>query len=317
MVQLTLGSGTAAGQVSNLSQVSLKLRPGTSFVEVAGGERVAGVRVDASMRFALRPDLYGTDVFYAASMAIFAGKDKVSLPIENYLLCVLNPDAAVLCTWDAGRDGARVSISPGQAESGNSRPWTLVFPTRLDMARLGVGLLEAPGICRSEDLADTAAKFPENEVVSLQPAWTAPFPARWYTLICHDERPGAIPVSICLSRPGRWPAEFCAGKLEIWAKSGSCGQRTTASTNRTVAAWYDGKTVGPGPGKALRAVQHRVELPNGRVAQTPDSALTVIDLLREMAPETWEQSLGHQGPGAAGKVPRRGEDGHGPLCRAL
>ena len=316
VVQLTLGSGTAANQVSNLSQVSLKLRLGTSFVEVAGAQRVAGVRVNASMRFALRPDLYGTDVFYSASMASFAGENKVSLPIESYLLCVLNPDSAVLCTWDVGGRNPSLHLSG----AGRERQFTALdigFPDRREHGRsIRVGLLEAPGICRWEDLANKAAQFPENEVVSLQPAWTAPFPARWYTLICHDEQARGnsslhLPVET-------WPL---AGRIR--GEAGNMGQERTAvdggrpSAQTIPCRLVRRKEVGIGPGEALRAVQRRVELPNG--ARSPDARLgtdgdrpSAGDGSRDLGTDA-----GRQGPGAAGKVPRRGEDGHGPLCRAL
>ncbi len=316
VVQLTLGSGTAANQVSNLSQVSLKLRLGTSFVEVAGAQRVAGVRVNASMRFALRPDLYGTDVFYSASMASFAGKNKVSLPIESYLLCVLNPDSAVLCTWDVGGRNPSLHLSG----AGRERQFTALdigFPDRREHGRsIRVGLLEAPGICRWEDLANKAAQFPENEVVSLQPAWTAPFPARWYTLICHDEQARGnsslhLPVET-------WPlaGRIRAGRLEIWTKSGPLWTEDDRQHKPYRAAWYDGKRWGLDLEKPCGPFSIALNYPMGRVAQTPDSVLTVIDLLREMAPETWEQMLDVKGLEQRGKYQGEGKMVMAP-CAAL
>ena len=57
VVQLTLGGEAKVGEASNLSQVSLKLRTGRSFVEIADAQRIAGCagrRCDA-IRLQARP----------------------------------------------------------------------------------------------------------------------------------------------------------------------------------------------------------------------------------------------------------------------
>ena len=54
----------------------------------------------------------------------------------------------------------------------------------------------------------------------------------------------------------------------------------------------------------------------GRVTQTPDSALTVIDLLREMLPATWEQVLDLKGLEQRGKYQGEGKMIMAP-CAAL
>ncbi len=319
VVQLTLGSDAAGGQAPDVSRVSLKLRPGRSFVEVADAERVAGVRVGDSMRYALRPDLYGTNVFYAPSMAIFAGKDKVPLPVENYLLGVLNPDAAVLCTWDA--NGGKVSLHlSGAGRERQFRALDIGLPNyhaeRGHRKSVFVGLLGAPGICRWEDLADAASKFTASEVVSLQPSWTAPFSARWYTLICHDQRAGGdsslhLPVVA-------WPlaGRIRAGKLEVWAKSGEMWTEDDRQHKPRRAAWYDGKRWGLDLEKPCGPFRVALNYPMGRVTQTPGSALTVIDLLRETLPETWDQVLDLKGLEQRGKYQGEGKMVMAP-CTAL
>ena len=313
VVQLTLGSDATAGQIANLSQVSLKLRAGRSFVEVADAQRIAGVRVGASMRFAFRPDLYGTDVFYAPTMAIFAGKDKVALPVENYLLGVLSPDAAVLCTWGAGGQKASLNLSVAGPLSATSsvrqfNALDISLPDQhAERESVCVGFMDATGICRWEGLADTAAKSSGSDIVSLQPSWTAPFPARWYTLVYHDEPAGRdsslhLPIET-------WPlaGRIRAGKLEVWAKSGEMWSEDDRQHKPRRAAWYDGKRWGLDMEQPNGPFGVALNYPMGRVTQTPASALTVIDLLRETLPESWEQVLDLKGLEQRGKYQGEGK----------
>lgn len=316
VVQFTLGGGATVGQASNLSQVSLKLRAGRSFVEVADAQRIAGVRVGASMRFAFRPDLYGTDIFYAPTMAIFAGRNTVPLPVENYLLGVLSSDAAVLCTWGAGGQKASLNLAgTGPERQFNALDISLPdqHPERESVC---VGFMDATGICRWEGLADTAAKSSGSDVVSLQPSWTAPFPARWYTLIYHDE-PAGRDSSLHLPIVA-WPlaGRIRAGKLEVWAKSGEMWTEDDRQHKPRRAAWYDGRRWGLDLEQPSGPFGVALNYPMGRVTQTPDSALTVIDLLRETLPESWEQVLDLKGLEQRGKYQGEGKMVMAP-CAAL
>lgn len=315
VVRLTLGSNAAGGQASNLAQVSLKLRAGRSIVEIADAQRLASVRVGVSMRFALRPDLYGTDIFYAPTMAIFAGKDKVPLPVENYLLGVVNPDATVLCTWSSSGQRASLNLS-GAGRERQFSALDIRFPEQhAERESVCVGFMEAPGICRWEGLADAAAKFTGNEVVSLQPSWTAPFSARWYTLIYRDEPAGSDSLHLPVEA---WPlaGRIRAGKLEVWAKSGEMWSEDDRQHKPRRAAWYDGKRWGLDLEKPCGPLGVALNYPMGRVTQTPESALTVIDLLRETLPESWEQVLDIKGLGQRGKYQGDGKMVMAP-CAAL
>ena len=238
VVQLTLGGEAKVGEASNLSQVSLKLRTGRSFVEIANAQRIAAVRVGAAMRFAFRPDLFGTDVFYAPTMAIFARKDRVPLAIENYLLGVLSPDAAILCTWGTGGQKASLNLSGAGPLSGPSsvRQFTALDIRFSDQQR-GDARVSASGSWMPRTSAAGKAwrawprslagakssRFSRNGRPLSLPAGT-----RSFTM---TSQPTAIPVSICRSTLGRWPAEFARESWRSGPRAAKCGRKTTANTN--------------------------------------------------------------------------------------
>ena len=302
ILEVTLGGKAQA--------VSLRLRPGRSFVEIWCDLGVGSVRVCNELRYAFRPDLFGTDVFYAPTMPIFEGKDIVPLPVENYLLGVLNQDGAVLCAWEGSGRKASLNLS-GTGRERQFKALDIGFPDKQAGSEhrpgVCVAFLEAPGICRYEDLTDSAAKLSGSEIVSLQPAWTAPFSARWYTLICHDERVGGgsslhLPVV-------SWPlaGKIRPGKPVLWAKSGEIWSEDDRQPKPHRAAWYDGRRWGLDLEKACAPFSVALNYPMGRMTQTPGSALTVIDLLRETLPETWQQVLDLKGLEQRGRTAGKGK----------
>ena len=178
---------------------------------------------------------------------------------------------------------------------------------RAERESVCVGFMDATDICRWESLAGMAAKFSGSEIVSLQPKWTAPFPARWYTLIYHDkpaDRDSSLHLPI-----DTWPlaGRIRSGKLEVWAKSGEMWSEDDRQHKPRRAAWYDGKRWGLDLEEPNGPFAVALNYPMGRVTQTPESSLTVIDLLRETLPESWEKVLDIKGLEQRGKYQGEGK----------
>jgi len=297
---------------------TLKVAADKPFVEVKASGGATMLSVGAPARYVFRPDLFGTDVLFTPGMSVFHGKKRAPLPVGHYLLGVLSDDSAVVCTWP-GAD-QKVALTLPARENGRRFAGMEIGLGGEGVEPVFVGLLEAPGVCRSVSLKEMEPRFAEANTVSLQPEWKAPFPARWYTLVYHGERKAASSLHQSVQA---WPlvGKISGGKLRTWTKGGKMWTEDDRCHKPFRAAWYDGRRWKLDLEKSFQPFELALNYPLGRVKETPASAVTVIDVLRETLPGSWEKVLDIEGLKQRGAYKGDGRmvlatcAGHYELCK--
>jgi hypothetical protein len=257
--------GFTAGDV----EARLKLGLGKCFVEVIPGKNAAAVQVRSPARFSFIPDFFGSDVLFDAQETAGA---KVFAPAENFIVNLLEGHAALsMITWpqDGGED---VLLVCEDTAAGRCFTATQVS---FNGKSVFVAILAGEGIWFEKDLC--AAKKDATLVVE---GWQPPFPAKWMTMLAKRPAVGATrgitseTLPVPLLPPGgdtpysdvyvhhHVPSWFSGRQWRLYLET----SLTHMMTHKTV--------VSP---EFLLAINY----PRDRVKQTPLSAVTLVDVMRD------------------------------------
>ena len=254
--------------------VRFELQPGQVFAKTDARGGTKALRLESPCRFAILPDFFADDIAIDASELT---TDRVELPSENFLLHMLGRDEAiVLAVWNYREEDIQVTLS-GRGKSRAIQASEIPYGKK---GSVFVAALECPGIWHWHDVSKADA----GRVVGMD--WKSPFPAHWRMdwrqddglTDCWDmllEQSGGTYV-----KPD-WFGQSEAHGTPDWMKPGR--QRwTTVLGSFAYPCWLD--SAGRGflqplkkPGKFQGPA---IVYPINRVAATPLSAFTLVDLVR-------------------------------------
>jgi len=257
--------GFAAGEV----QARLKLGLGKCFVEVVPGSGAAALQVRASARFSFIPDFFGNDVLYDPCETAVA---KVFAPAENFLVSLVEGHAALsMITWP--KDGGE-EVSLCCEGTGADRRFTAT-QVSFNGKSIFVAVVVREGTWFERDLR--TAKKDTTLVVE---GWEPPFPAKWMTVLVKRPAAGAAmgtasetvpvphlapagdtPYSDVYIHP-HVPSWFSGGQWRLYLET----SLTHMMTRRKITV-----------PEFLVAINY----PRDRVKQTPLTALTLVDVMRD------------------------------------
>jgi hypothetical protein len=247
----------------------LKLGLGKCFVEVLPGKHATAVQVRSPVRFSFIPDFFGSDVLFDAHETAAA---KVFAPAENFIVNLLDGHAALsMITWpqDGGED---VLLVCEDTVAGRRFTATQVS---FNGKSVFVALVAKKGIWFEKDLS--AAKKDTTLTVE---GWQPPFAAKWMTMLAKRPAVGATSgitsetLPVPLLPPGgdtpysdvyvhpHVPSWFSGRQWQLYLET----SLTHMMTHKTV--------VSP---DFLLAINY----PRDRVKQTPLSAVTLVDVMRD------------------------------------
>ena len=251
------------------AEARLKLGAGRVFVEIVPGRGAGALRIRASSRFSFVPDFFGNDVLFDAQ-EIAAG--KVFAPAENFMVNLLDGHRALtMITWPVGGADEALLLPEGQG-AGRRFGATQV---RFGGKSLFVAVLAGAGIWYSHDLQAEA----KDKAVAIA-GWTPPFPAKWMTILVKRPQAGA--------KTGIAPETMPIPALPAQGDT----PYSDVFVHPHVASWFTGaqwrlyletslifmmtkeKIVMP---DFLVALNY----PRDRVKDTPLSAFTLVDVMRE------------------------------------
>jgi hypothetical protein len=169
-------AGTFKTAEGGVCSAKFRLSAGQIMIEVRPDEGQGRLAVRAEGRYAVVPDFFGDDM-------VFGGDDLsralLRLPAENFLLNLLdNGNAAVMCVWQSGGQGAtavRAATRKGETKS-PSRPAAISaceIETAKDKA-VWIACLEAPGTWHEQSIAPG-----DDRPSRLEVGWKPPYSAQW------------------------------------------------------------------------------------------------------------------------------------------
>jgi len=257
--------GFSAGHV----QARLKLGLGKCFVEVLPGKGAAAVQVRGAARFSFVPDFFGNDVLYDAQQTAGA---KVFAPAENFIVSLVEGHAALsMVTWP--KDGGEEVLLLCEGTGANRR--FTATQVSFNGKSVFVAVVAREGTWFEMDLH--AAKKDSTLVVE---GWRPPFPAKWMTLLAKRPAVGATSgiVSDTLPMPLLPPAGdtpysdvYVHPHVPSWFTGPQWRLYLESSLTHMMTRK---KVVSP---EFLLAINY----PRDRVSQTPLSALTLVDVMRD------------------------------------
>jgi len=257
--------GFAAGEV----QARLKLGLGKCFVELEPGTGAAAVQVGGPARFSFLPDFFGNDVLYDACET---GAEKVFAPAENFIVNLLDGHAALgMITWP--KDGGEEVLLLGEGTGANRR--FTATQVSFNGKSVFVAVVAREGTWFERDLRPA-----KKDATLLVEGWQPPFPAKWMTILVKRPAVGAAsgmasetlpvpllppagdtPYSDVFVHP-HVPSWFSGHEWRLYLET----SLTHMMTQRKVAV-----------PEFLLAINY----PRDRVKQTPLSALTLVDVMRD------------------------------------
>jgi hypothetical protein len=256
--------GFAAGEV----QARLKLGLGKCFVEVMPGKGAAALQLRGPARFSFIPDFFGNDVLYDAHQTAAA---KVFAPAENFIVNLLDGHAALsMITWP--KDGGEEVLLICEGTGASRR-----FATQVSFngKSVFVAIVAREGTWFEQDLR--TAKKDATLVVE---GWQPPFPAKWMTLLVKRPAVGAASGIACETLPvpllppeGDTPYSDVYVHPHVPSWFSGAQWRLHLETSLTHMMTHK-KVVVP---DFLLAINY----PRDRVKQTPLSALTLVDVMRD------------------------------------
>lgn len=251
-----------------LLELGYELEMGQVFVKTQAARGVSAVRIEAPSRFVVLPDFFADDIVVDANEIPMP---TAELPSENFLLHMLGDGEAILMSVSNYREqDARVRLA-GEA------PERVITGSEIPCGKDGktwIALLSGQDVWHVHHVAEGDA----GKIVDLD--WTAPYAAQWRV---DWQRADGI--------TGSW--EMIAQKSNgEYTKHGWFGRPQTIDPSRrrwtTVLGrfeypcWID--VLGQGflqpLGRHVSFQGPAVVYPINRVAQTPLSEFTVVDVLR-------------------------------------
>jgi len=257
--------GFAAGE----AQARLKLGLGKCFVEVVPGNGAAAVQLRGLARFSFIPDFFGNDVLYDACET---GAAKVFAPAENFIVNLVEGHAALsMITWPKDGGEEVLLLCEGTGASRRFAATQVSFNGK----SVFVAVMAREGIWFERDL-----RTAQKDATLVVEGWQPPFPAKWMTVLV--KRPAVGAVSGIASETLPVPLLPPAGDTPY----------SDVYVHPHVPSWFSGsewrlyletslthmmtrrKVVAP---EFLLAINY----PRDRVKQTPLSALTLVDVMRD------------------------------------
>ena len=254
--------------------VRLRLQLGRTFVKTERRGRIEALRVVAPCRFAVMPDFFADDITVDATEL---PEGTAELPGENFLLQMIGRgEAIVLAVWDQREEDVRVAVR-GEGHQRTIRTSTIPYGSK---GSIYVAVLEGPAIWHWHDVAKADA----DRIMPLD--WKAPFVAQWRVDWRQDD--GLVDSwEMLIQRPDGgfykpdWFGQSANHGTKDWMRPDRVRWTTVMGFFR-YPCWIN--TDGRGylqplkkPGKFQGPA---VLYPLGRVAATPLTALTVVDLMR-------------------------------------
>lgn len=254
--------------------VRFEMQIGQVFVKTQARGGVDALRLDAPCRFLVLPDFFADDLVVDATQLPVGNAD---LPGENFLLHMVGRgDSVVLAVWDRREDDVQVAV--------NTRRDVRFFHTSRipygDEGSVYVAVLEGPGIWHHRDVARGDA----DRVVRLD--WKPPFAAQWRV----DWRQGdglTDSWEMLLQNPdGRYHKPDWFGQSANYGTDDWMGPDRSRWT--TVLGWFKYPCWIDREGQAFLQPLKKpgnfqgpaLIYPLNRVADTPLTAFTIVDLMR-------------------------------------
>lgn len=245
-----------------------ELEMGQVFVTTEARGGTGALHVRAPSRFVVLPDFFADDLVVDATEIPV---DQADLPSENFLLWMLPDRQAMVMSVSSSRAGdARINVS-GEGED----RWIDGCRLRYgDQGKIWVAVIAAPDVWTVHQVA------PDDAGREIRLDWTAPYPAQWRVDWRRDDR-----------LTGSWEMviEKPNGSFE---KHGWFGRPVALATDRkrwtTVLGWFEYPCWLDQEGRGhLQPFKKRIRFrgpavvyPINRVAATPLSAYTVVDVMR-------------------------------------
>jgi len=245
-----------------------ELEMGQVFVTTEARGGAAGLHIQAPSRFVVLPDFFADDLVVDATEIPV---DRADLPSENFLLWMLPDRQAIVMSVTSSREtDARISVS-------GEGPDRAIDGCRLhygDRGKIWVAVIAAPDVWNVHDVAENDA----GKQIRLD--WTAPYPAQWRVDWRRDD-----------DLTGSW--EMIIEKPNgSFQKHGWFGRPAPLAADRkrwtTVLGWFEYPCWLDRQGRGhLQPFKKRIHFqgpalvyPINRVAATPLSAFTVVDVMR-------------------------------------
>ncbi len=255
------------------------LRENQPLVEVQPGEGMERLRLEATSRYAVVPDIFAGDmVINPATVA----QSRLRLPSENLLLhLTTGGNAIVACVWRSAEQAVRLTLGDG----GDGRAITETEVACPKNYSVSVAVLAATGIWHQKKVAEL------NPVKDVMLDWKVPFRALWRA--DYPRTDSLIDSWKCLLREGKdryesfgieankartvWTSARGSFAYPTYMEGGSCFLRKTQFEGSLGCKYDDSQFVVIYPSQAVRG--------------TPPGTFGALDILREALKETPEASL--------------------------